>query len=514
MTDRRLRLIQGDDRLALEILRLLDDTTIEVRFTDAVPPWRRQVLGIALVDILGRLFPRIATTGADGCPADTLLPPGPATLPGWLAEAHSHGIGAQPAGEPAIVVTVGDATSSDARVFCDADGWQSYVGPVPSRVSSLGDTTIAVGPVAAACRAAARVFTIVLEPLLGSPRTSLDPLYSSALTYETSTDPLEAPDLPAPTTLRGALAGAGSVGGAAAYVWRFTPEVAGQLAVIDYQSLEPHNPDRALLATEQACAAGLSKVEVVVHALAHHADLDVTPHPVTLSEWVAARSREQGLPFMLCAFDSLEARRNLQDSLPLEVVNAACGEERVVVSGHRTGDGPCLYCLHIAHVLDTERITFKLIVEATGLPSGTVQGLLEHHVPLTSTHIDQIEDNRGLERGKLARFVGSELVDLYEAALRYGEATVERDGDRAAVAAAFVTALAGALLAGEALKAGDDAYRAYRLGPFRAGRTRYEEDAFGSVANALVTPVMRWAGTECLCHSARRQRLLRDRYGV
>jgi hypothetical protein len=513
MTDRRLRLIQGSDAFAEEIIGLLDDTTIRVHFSDDAPPWRRQTLGIALVDLLGRLFPRIATTGADGAPADPLLPPGPATLAGRLEEARSHGIGPQTPGEPVVVVAVGGG-DANADVFCDADGWQSYLGPVTSRLLGPRDDTVPVGAVAAACRAAASVFAIVLEPYLGAPRTALDPIYSSALTYGFSADPLEATELPPPRVLQGALVGAGSVGGAAAYVWALVPELEGELDVVDYQCLESHNPDRALLATQQAAAAQLPKVDLVADALARHTEVEVTPHPVPLAEWVRLRPRAQGLPLMLCAFDSLEARRELQDSLPLEVINAACGEDRVVISAHRTGDGPCLYCLHVGDVLDTEHITFKLIVEATGLPPGTVQGLLEHHVRLAPAHTEQIEDNRGLERGKLAQFVGGELIDLYEAALRYGEATVNRDGDRAAVAAAFVTALAGTLLAGEALKAGDTAYRPYRLGPFEPGRTRYEEEVLGSVANALVTPVMRWQGTECLCRSARRQRLLRDRYSV
>jgi len=506
--DRRLRLIRGSEQFAEAIVERLDNLTIEVRISDA-HLWHRQVLGIALVDLLGRLFPRLVFTGVDTA-AHPHLPPGPADLRLRLHEAHSHGIGPQEPGEPALVIGIG---SGVADFFCDAAGWQSYLGPTPSELPADGSADVPVGAVAAACRAAARAFAVAMQPF-GQVPPALEVVYSSALTYETAGRPMASPELAPPRLILAGLMGAGSIGGAAAYVWARVPDLAGALDVIDYQALEPHNPDRALLATRAAAEARLAKVKVASDALAHHSGLVVRAHQQTLAAWVANRQREDALPLVLCAFDSVEARRELQDSLPLEVINAACGAERVVVSGHRTGDGPCLYCLYVGDVLDTENITFKLIVAATGLPDRTVQGLLEHHVPLTVAHIEQIERRGGLARGALARYVGHELIELYQAELRYGEAALGRGDDRAAVALPFVTALAGTLLAGEALKAGDAEYQDYRLGPFVPSRTRYEEDLFVSAATALVTPVARWEGSECLCRSTRRQRLLVERYGL
>lgn len=511
MTDWRLRMIQGSDALAQEIVRALDETTIEVRFGDATP-WRRQVLGIALVDILGRLFPRIAITGADDVDADQMLPPGEADFRDRLASARSHGVGALPANDtPALVVAVGNHPG-DASIYCDANGWQSYIGTGPSQWEGPGDRTVPIGAVAAACRAAAHVFTSLLAPFGTVSHAMPTGVYSSALTYECGTDPLPVHDLPAPLALHSALAGAGSVGGAATYVFAHVPGLAGELEVIDYQRLEPHNPGRALLATKQLAARKRRKALVAVEALAHQSDLQATPHPVPLEDWVASRDRDAGLPLMLCAFDSVEARRELQDAIPLNVINAACDAEHIVISGHVTDDGPCVYCLHVPDVLDTERIAYKLIVDGSGLPPKMVQGLLEQRALLTSQHIAQIEDHRHFQRGVLEHYIGKDLRTLYDAELRYAETAFDRDGERVAVATPFVTALAGVLLAGEALKAGDDAYREFRLGPFTPGRNKYEENVLGSPTNALVLPVARWAGAECLCQSTRRLRLLHTRY--
>ena len=88
-------------------------------------------------------------------------------------------------------------------------------------------------------------------------------------------------------------------------------------------------------------------------------------------------------------------------------------------------------------------------------------------------------------------------------------------GGQAAVAAPFITALAGFLLAGEALKAGSgDAFVPYRLGPRGQIATMYRENPWGSPANALLANPPRWPTAECLCRSPLRLRLLRARYAL
>lgn len=513
MSDRRLRLIAGSETAGDQVLRILDETTIRVEL-EARPPWRRQVLAWALVDLLGRLFPRIEVRGAEAAPAHALLPPGPALLRDRLESARTHGISPQPAaGDPAVTIVIGEGAAVEGAVYCDGDGWQSYLGPASSELLGDGDEDVPIGALAAACRAAAHAFALAMVELRGLPH-ALDPTYSSALTYQAADRPLDDPVLRAPSRVHAVLGGAGSVGGAAGYAFARVPDLGGELDIVDPQVYEPHNPDRALLATEARAAARAEKAQSVADVLSHLPDLHARPFRGTFETWVASRPIGP-LPLALSTFDSIDARRELQDSLPLDVINAACGEDDIAVSGHRTDDGPCVYCLHIAQVLDTERITFKLIVATTGLPPRLVQAWMEQHVRLDASALAQIERNREFAPGTLSTFVGCTLLELHRRGLGYGEEALQTDEGTAAVAAPWVTALAGFLLAGEALKAGDhETFSTFRLGPWAPGRTHYAEELYASARHAIVSPVPRWEGTECLCRSTRRLRLLAERYDV
>jgi len=498
----------------VQILGVLDDATIRVLLPEHMP-WRRQVLAIALVDMLARLFPRIQVVGAGEQLAHPLLPPGERLLRERLEEARTHGTEPLGAGDgAAVTVVVGETAElvNGGVIYCDGDGWQAYMGPEPSALADDGNELIPIGPLTAACRAAARAFAAALGGR-GPALRELVSTYWSALTFDAGPSPLPTVELPATGPISAVLAGAGSVGGATAYAFAHVPGLRGELFVVDSQAYARDNPDRALLATNAVAAEGANKAAHVKHVLSHLPQLNVNPHRSSFEQWVG--SRDLGpLPLVMCAFDSVESRRELQDCLPLEVINAACGADHVAVSGHVTDDGPCVYCLHIADVFDTERITFKLIVKSTGLAPGLVQAWLEQRVPVQEAWLREIERNRGMPAGALAPYAGRTIDEIHRRALAYGEFALElADGAAAAVAAPWVTALAGFVLAGEGLKTTDvDAYRAYRLGPWSEGRTRYEELLYGSAADAIVHAVPRWDGSECLCRSARRLRVLSELY--
>jgi hypothetical protein len=167
-------------------------------------------------------------------------------------------------------------------------------------------------------------------------------------------------------------------------------------------------------------------------------------------------------------------------------------------------------------VLDSERILAKLIAAATGLPLMTVVPLMVDHVKLADEHLQAIERNRDLTPGTLREYRGAEIEELYRAALLYGEVGIRTtSGLEAAVAAIFVTALAGIVLAGEALKAGGGAaFVPYRLGVRGQFATKYEESLFHSPSTSLVSLAKRHEGSECLCRSPRRLRMIRQRYGL
>jgi hypothetical protein len=207
--------------------------------------------------------------------------------------------------------------------------------------------------------------------------------------------------------------------------------------------------------------------------------------------------------------------------VPYEVIDAACAVDQVSCSGHRTDDGPCVYCLHIQQVLDSERIKYRLVAEATGLPEPTVIVLLVQEIALSKQHLEAIETHRrasghDVPVGAFDDYLDKTLDTLYREKFLYGEALVETDGGgQAAVAAPFITALAGFLLAGEAIKAGSgELYAPFRLGPSGLIATMYREDPWGTPTNRLLGNPPRWPTGECLCQSPLRLRLLRARYSL
>ena len=439
MSDRRLRVIQRAPDADEDELKTALGRTVRVELPSGTPRWRHQLIALALVDLLGRLFPRVDVVCDTDALADPLLLPGPALLRERLEAARRHGVEPEEAGEPELTVRVGPG-AEEADVYVDAREWQTFVGTRPSQLPDDDGRAIAVGPLASSCRAAAQVFQRLLADLLPQT-TTIESSYWSALTYAKGESPFVDPELPVPTRLEAVLVGAGSIGGAAAYLFGRTPALEGELDIVDPQPLEERNPDRALLATQAAAAACEVKAVLAAAAL-DHLPLAARPYQMTMAEFVAARPREQPLAVVLAGVDSARARREIQDCLPLEVVNAACSPTAIAVSGHVTGNGPCVYCLHLPEVLDSERILAKLIAEATGLPFMTVVPLMVDHVKLADDHLRVIERNRDLPSGALLEeYRGVEIEELYRAALLYGEVGIRTaSGLEAAVAAIFVTA--------------------------------------------------------------------------
>ena len=324
MTDSRLRFIQGGDTTdESEILALLG-RTIEVRLPGKMPLWRHQLLALALIDLVGRMFTRIRVVCDESAAAHEWLPPGAPLLIERLEGVRRHALTPPESPEaPAITVHVGQG-KDPADVYVDGCGWLSYVGTTPSRLDDNEGPALAVGPLVAACRVASQVFQIALRDHLAWTPRLIESNYASSLTYESSTDPLADAAVPPPATIDALLVGAGSIGGAAAYLFAHTPNLSGTLEVVDPETLEDHNPDRALLATSALAATKAVKAEVAATALAHHKELDATPHRKRLASLVAERPRELTLPLVLSAVDSVESRREIQDSLPLDVIDAAC----------------------------------------------------------------------------------------------------------------------------------------------------------------------------------------------
>jgi len=510
MTDHRLRLLHGTDDDVSAIAARLDGTGIRVVLPEGQPAWSHQLVGLTLTDLLSRLFPRISVVVADDAVADAKLPPGPDRLKDrFMAARNRGGLPVNDADDPAILIRVG-GTEGDASFFVDGDGWESYVGTVPSRLTLSTDSNVPTGPIAAACRTAALVFDQVFR---SGVRQAPESVYSSLKTYEVSGKPLGHQDAVA-VGLDAMQVGAGSIGGAAIYSLARVPGVKGQLVVIDPQDLEAHNHVRALLVSQTDSAAQRPKLDLVGEALGHHDGLDVVPHKASVTDYHASLPQDHVFPIVLSAVDSAPSRRAIQDCLPLVVVNAACHPHEVTVSGHVTGQGPCVCCLHMKDILDAKKVRMRMLAGATGMNEPMVAELLTAGAPLNLAHLRGIAKHRELGEADLNHFEGKTLDDLWREELLYGAAAISTDsGSAVAVAAPFVTALAGTFLASELLKRSDSNLRDNALGP-NGSFLRYVENPYASPLFADRSSPPRWEGSECICRSTRRMRILTQRYGL
>jgi len=515
MSDRRVRFIRGNDQEERQaILRALDERTVRIELPAGSVSHDHQLLALAVTDLLGRLFPRISIACDEGIEASPGLPPGSGSLRERLEQVRHHGIGPEEPDEPAL--TLGIGTDDDADLYADGTSWQSYLGTQPSQLDHGGDNGNPIGALAAASRVCAHAFRQMLSDFLGEHEVPVS-VYSSALGFSNSDKPIEIVDLISATQIEAVLVGAGSVGGATVYALARVRGLYGSLAVVDPQRLEPKNPDRALLATPIAANANEPKADVAADALeGQRPALRVEAYQQTVAEFVAGRDREEPLPLMMCAVDSVEARRSLQDCLPLRVINAACNPDEATVSSHVTGAGACTCCLHMADVLNEEQVRWRLISAATGWNRDRVVAYLIGNLPLQKSDLRSIEQHRGLNAGTLESYENDSLDDLWRAELLYGEARFETvSGLAVAVAAPWVTSLAGFLLAAEVLKTFAGLDGGDLLGPHAdSPGVQWQENLYASPQHGLLGRPQRWVGNECLCRSARRRRLTIARYGL
>lgn len=505
MADYRTRILPFSPDRESEVSAHLDRQLITLHLEQ---PHRldHQVIAITITSLLARVFPNVYLTASGSTSSHPLLPPGPATLGDRVAQARADGgIPTQGVGSPTLTICIGNHPSTKADLYVGASDWTSYVGGQPPELPDP-TTTINVGALVAAARGAAIAFTQLLHPLLPLRPVPVASAWS-ALTYQDSTDRLAIPT--DPPRIEAILVGAGSIGGSAIYAFRHTPELAGELHIVDPQSLEPPNVPKGILATDQAAAAGLGKAHIATEAMSHLRDLGCDSFEDDITAFHAKRSRETLLPLIVAAVDSLESREEIQDCLPIRVINAACNADEFTVSGHITDQGPCVCCLHMPDVMNSAWNRSRSISDATGIAKANVDRYLSNHRPLSADAVRTIEGHRGSEPGSLDHLVGISLDSIWNDHLRYAEFSLGDQGTEAIVAP-FITALAGFLLAGEAIKAGNDEYRRFRLGP-DGHHIQYQERPTVGPEHGQLTNPFRWPTNECLCRSTRRLRLFRER---
>lgn len=266
----------------------------------------------------------------------------------------------------------------------------------------------------------------------------------------------------APIDLSGAvLVGAGAVAHGFLKALRHLP-VQGRLDVVDPKNVGSGNINRCLYLSD-GDVGDPKATALVEHAASDFHHLELAPEILEFKDYVAKRPK---VPLAIVTIDSRRARRQLQKYVPGKVLDASTTDVRgVVVHSHiQPTAGACLACIY-QHIPD-EAARERSIADGLGVSLAEVkQGFIDAAV---AEKICQAYPS--LDPGTL---VGKAFDTLFrelcgEQALRTPE------GRQVLTPFAFVSALAGALLAVELVRqaTGRAETNYWQVDPWRAPLTR------------------------------------------
>ena len=394
----------------------------------------RELLDLS-VRLAARLYPNLtfATVTAGDQVADGLMA---------LANSINTNIEVSRTGASDVGLAIGlDAPAVDApTVYAGCDGWMARVGTDgPYRTSDLGNP---FGAGFAACLAAANLFRLLFLPdgeSLMDANISFPPdvdCYPS-LTATSLTDPL-------------VLVGVGAVGNSAAWSLARIP-LTGKLYLVDPQDVELSNLQRYVLC--ERSDEGRIKVEIVGEEF--KGALQALPYHGTWASFLEDRGYKWGR--VLVALDSARDRRAVQGSLPRWIANSWTQVGDLGVSSHSfLGPDACLACLYLP--TEKSKSEDQIIAEGLKIPQFQVRirNLLGGGLGTDRDICEAIATGWGIPITKLEPYVGRSIRELWVEGVcgggiiplgEVGPAPREQQ-----VPLAFQSALAGLLLAGEAVR--------------------------------------------------------------
>lgn len=407
-----------------ELARRFDETAIVIE-TDAA----HALLALSLANLAARLWPNTRVVGPDvtvSAPPliDGALDEGARTL---VASASLST--ARPAART-ISVALG-VPSTSAALFATVDAWSLRMSPRP--VASLsGDR----GPAATAAAAllAAEIFRLVVPEIAGVRLA--EQIEWNLVDYRRTT--LSGPPI---DDVRATCFGAGSVGSSLVLALLLS-NAKGKLVMVDDDSLQARNRLRYPLWIAPAQGR---KVDWIA-GLCQRRPLEIVALAETAQTYGSRLERPPALA--VSAVDSVGGRAAIADVLARETLNAGVDGLQLHVARHRFGDGlACVYCGYV----DASPVASELdiYVGLTGLSPRRVERLLAGE-RLSSEDVEEMVASHRLDEAGASELSGGRLMDVGRARL-YAEAAIPALG-RVSVAAPFVSALAGAILAAEVLK--------------------------------------------------------------
>lgn len=418
----------------------------------AAQTFEGQVVFLTSARLLSRLYSRVLLVTPDV----TLM----LSVPGdSLADAAIRWADRVPISQDQIegpVLAIGDTPHLPGATYVSASGWRvrlSVLTPVP--LGSQGDGN-PVGAVAAAALATAEVFKKTTLAVTSIPHQAAEEIDFSTFDYRADGQGAN-PPLPDCVNLGEVVQfGVGSVGSAALYTLQFLSRLQGSLELCDDdQHLTARNLGRYVHATQADVHAfrDRHKVQWASETLQRMLpDLTVTAHPVDARTYTAQRPLTRPIPLAVSAVDSVPSRRDIVDALPRRVVNAATGRTRINITRHGFNDGlACLMCDYVERGV-MQREPVELYANLTGLQQGRIFVLLQERQRLTSVDLAAMVQAGRLPADRAPIFEGQLFEDLIKDGALYAAATLKSEGLDRVVTLAFVSALTGALLAGEILK--------------------------------------------------------------
>jgi len=345
-----------------------------------------------------------------------------------------------------LIVGIGEV---DADVHVGMTGWSVLVSRAGAPM--VGEGLIAgclAGPIIAA-----EAFKSVFRETL---RTAVFKNYSfNALNY--ATDPtIDAPikDLVLDTIL----IGCGSIGFGFIDALRSLPLVVhGSLTLVDNGAIEKKNVFKYSHVLSADAISGRDKVDVLAGWLVSaHTDLAVERRPYVVkdvTDIIAATA--------VIAPDNLSARREGQEMLSKDVVNAAIAGTNVDIASLRFGKTGCIYCYYNDSPGDS--IKYPSIAALTGKSIDWVERAYIDNRPLTREDTTAISREAYFAGADLSEFVGQPLRSLMQRPF-YSQTQIALPGEKPVpVSTAFVSAFAGALALVETIKLAVPELEPYRL---------------------------------------------------
>jgi hypothetical protein len=318
--------------------------------SEVLETYTGRVLVRTVTNILSR-FARDVDLAFPSVAPDTELPSRGHTLAEqclyqmWAADPHGHfgWVGTASKREYDCAIVVGDPDmniASKATIYVDGSGWIARVARDESVASTHEHDSNPVGPMTAACLAAAEGF----KTANSVPERQL----SQDITYDAFQHKIvngiasnKHPSLPSSIDFGTVqLVGVGSVGSAAVRFLHRLP-VTGTIQLVDHDKVELVNLNRSPLFMADHALNGMTKVEVAKEFL-DRADLEVSAHDISYKEF---ESQDTGQPDVLLPLANEQSvRSDIQHNRPPLMLHATTSGADVTVRRNIPFDEACLLC--------------------------------------------------------------------------------------------------------------------------------------------------------------------------